>query len=118
MKSAFVVQWSGAIPGRELLALEYIKEVSDFWGKLAAEGKCSPETMLMDPEGAGIWFVTGETSDLSELIGSEGSQRLNAKGCLLVRDFRGGLFTIGAGLKAQLDLFKEVATEMGLGTHV
>lgn len=87
MKYAYVVTWKGPVTGREMKALEYGAEVQTYWGKLAAEGKCSEPEMFFFPQGHGMWMIKGEFQTLEELWLTDESQHLLAKGYWLLEDF-------------------------------
>ena len=87
MDSALVVTWKNPLPGREKMALDYAVEVSEHWGKLAADGRCSPPEMFFFPDGTGMWMVKGDRLTLEELMYAEESQHLTRKGQLLLEAF-------------------------------
>ncbi len=87
MQGAMIVHFTRAVPGRELKALEYGAEVNDYWGKLAAEGKCTPPETFFASGGGGLWLVKGELPTLGELIQTDTVKRLLAEGSLVLEGF-------------------------------
>lgn len=87
MKGAMVVTWTGTRPGRERLSLEYGREVDDFFGKFAAEGKCSSPKWFFARTGPSVWLVEGEVEDLLMISGSPEGAKLSIKGPLLNEGF-------------------------------
>jgi hypothetical protein len=88
MDTALVVTWHAPIAGREKKALDYGVEVNEYWGKLAADGKCTPPEMFFFPDGTGMWMVKGERAALEALFWAPDAQRLNTKGQLLLTDYK------------------------------
>lgn len=87
MNGAMVVTWTGTRPGRERLALEYGRDVDDFFGKFAAEGKCTPPKWFFARTGPSVWLVEGEIEDLLMISASPEGQKLVTKGPLLNEGF-------------------------------
>jgi hypothetical protein len=114
MKYAYVVTWKGAVHGREMKALEYGAEVQEFWGKFAAEGKCSEPEMFFFTDGRGMWMVKGEFQTLETLWFSEDAQRLLTKGSWLLEDFGYDLVLTGDSADQYLIYFADVGKEMAL----
>jgi hypothetical protein len=88
MQAALVVTWSAAKDGREMKALEYAAEVAEYWGKKAADGKCTVPEMFMSPAtGQGTWIVKGERATLQELQDDNAARMLLARGHVLLEHF-------------------------------
>lgn len=87
MKGAMVVTWTGTRPGRERMALAYGHEVDDYFGKYAAEGKCSTPKWFFARSGTSVWSVEGELEDLLLIGATPEATRLITKGPLLNEGF-------------------------------
>ncbi|HEY5663375.1 MAG TPA: hypothetical protein VIS05_04995 [Ilumatobacter sp.] len=114
MKYAYVVTWNGPVPGREMKALDYGAEVGEYWGKLAADGKCSEPEMFFFPDGHGMWMVKGDFETLDQLWFAEAAQHLLAKGRWLLEDFGYEFVRTGDSVDQFLMFFAEVGKEMAL----
>jgi hypothetical protein len=97
MDAAIVLTWSAPFPGREKKALEYAAQCGEYWGKLAAEGRCTKPEWFMLPTGGGIWMVKGERRVLEELIQTDEVRRLVAKGFVLNQDWGYTIADYGSG---------------------
>jgi hypothetical protein len=113
MDAALVVTWTAPLPGREKMALEYGAEVAEYWGKLAAEGKCSPPEMFFFSNGHGLWFVKGDIDTLWSIHVQEATQRLVRKGQLLLQDFAFDFPTAGRAADEYVAGYAAVAQELG-----
>lgn len=88
MKAALLVTWTAPFPGREMKALEFAVEANEYWGKIAAEGKCTPPEEFVSPgTGHGYWLVKGDRATLAELMQGEIPLALSAKGIALLQDY-------------------------------
>ena len=87
MKAAMIVHFHRAFPGFEVKAVEYGMEVNEYWGKLAAEGKCTTPEMFFETTGYGQWMVKGDLETLEALAREPKAQELITKGGLLLQDF-------------------------------
>lgn len=87
MQTAIVVSWTHPFPGREQKALEYGAEVTEFWGKKAAEGQCSEPSIFFSERGTGFWFVKGDRDLLLRIHDSDEARLLSLKGELLLENF-------------------------------
>jgi len=113
MNAAFIVTWSRPFPGREKKALDYGVEVNEYWGKLAADGKCTPPEMFFLPNGQGFWMVKGDREELYKLFWSDVSQTLLTKGEYLFGDFKHAIAVTGTAADEFLFRYTEVGTELG-----
>jgi hypothetical protein len=87
MYSAMVVTWTHPTLGREAKSLEYGAEVTDFWGKKAAEGKCTVPELFFSERGTGMWFVKGYRDTLMQIHDTDEARLLTMKGELLLDGF-------------------------------
>jgi hypothetical protein len=114
MDSALVVTWTWPIPGREKKALDYAVEVKEYWGKFAAEGKCSPPEVFFLSNGHGLWMVTGDLDTLTSIHLAEETQRLVTKGQFLLQDFAFDFATTGKDAEESMLTLAAVGEELGL----
>lgn len=87
MNGAMVVTWTGTRPGRERRALDYGREVDEYFGKFAAEGKCTSPTWYFARSGPSVWVVEGQVEDLLMISASPEGERLMDMGPLLNEGF-------------------------------
>lgn len=113
MHVAMLVTWTGPVTGRERRALEYGVEVQEHWGKLAAEGKCTPPEMFFSPSGRRMWMVKGDRETLSDLVEAEAAQRLLAIGTFVLADFGYELLDTADSADQYLARFSKVGAELG-----
>lgn len=113
MQTAFIVTWSHVIPGREKAVADYAVEVADFWGKAAADGKCTEPEFFFGSTGKVYWMVKGDYDDLFALEHSEPGQKLLMKGALILKDFGSEFFRTGADADKYVETFFAVAGELG-----
>lgn len=114
MKAALIVHFRSPVPGREKLALDYGAEVNDYWGKLAAEGKCTFPEMFFATTGEGaLWLVKGELETLEEIQRLPETQKLLHKGGLLLEEFGFSFFLTGESADEYMFKFAEIAKEFG-----
>src|SRR6266516_2610068 len=114
--AAVVVTWTQPIPGREAKALEVFMEALGWWGKQADEGRCSkPRTFFAGDGADGLLVVEGKSDALHELLESDDYEKLNAKGAMIVSDFRARLFYGGTDTELQRGtaIYAQAANELG-----
>jgi len=86
--TALFVTYVRPHPGREQQALELGIEIAEFWGKLAADGKCTPpQQFLSAATGKVYWIVKGQREELQQVMHSDEGMRLNAKCMLLLEGY-------------------------------
>ena len=86
--SALLVTYTGPIPGREKEALEFAVEVGEYWGKLAADGKCTlPEQFYSSATQTGYWIVKGDRDELMKVHDSPEGKGFYAKGMALLEGY-------------------------------
>lgn len=112
MRFAYVVTWKGAITGREKLSLDYGFEVQEYWGKLAADGKCTEPEMFFFPDGHGMWMVKGEFETLERLWMTDEAQHLLVKGRYVLEDFGYEFVRTGDSADQYMMLFAEIGAEL------
>lgn len=110
MKAALVTTFGSPIPGREHLAIEYARQVDDYWGKVAALGICSEPEWYWASRGHNIWVTRGEMEDLMDQLLSPVGVWLMNKGKALVEGFGYDLYVCGReeGLKPFEDMLAQL----------
>jgi hypothetical protein len=111
MKAAFIVSWSTSVPGREKKSIEYFRDFNEFYGKLAAEGKCTEPEFFVGPGGRRFWFVKGEYETLVGFLTLPKVQEFMFTGDYLAQDFEYGIGPAGADEFIQS--FKDVGVKLG-----
>lgn len=114
MDSALIVRWSVPVPGRERRALELAAESNDFWGKQAADGRCTVPEWFFAPDGAGTWIVRGERNVLEVLAFNGQGRTILAKGQLLLQDWTVVLAMTGRGAEQEMATWAAAGEELGL----
>src|SRR5438034_4319834 len=70
--AALVTTWGSPVRGREAKAIEVFMGALAFWGKQAAEGRCSePEPFLAADGSGGMAIVRGKSDVLMEIATSD-----------------------------------------------
>jgi hypothetical protein len=105
-----VVTWTGIRPGRERLALKYGRDVDAYWGKFAAEGKCSTPKWYLSQTGPGVWVVEGEMEDLLGISATEQAQKLTTEGPLCCEHF--AMELCGTDRDEQFRMYEQVLDEL------
>lgn len=59
----------------------------DYWGKRAAEGKCTAPEMFFSERGTGLWMVKGDRDVLMQIHDTDEARMLTLKGELLLEAF-------------------------------
>ncbi len=114
MDSAFVITWKVPFPGREKQALELAAQADEYWGKQAADGRCTAPEWFFVPEGWGLWMVKGEHGVLDDLARSDESRRLLARGTLLLEDWQYSLVETGSGAQRFMAEYAAAGGELGI----
>lgn len=114
MDAALVITWKVPFPGREKQALELAAQADEYWGKLAADGKCTQPEWYFMPDGWGMWMVKGERRVLEELVQSDESRRLLAKGTLLLAAYRWALADTADGAQRFMAVYSTIGGELGV----
>ena len=113
--AALISTWQNTARGREAKAVEVFMEFLQFWGKHAAEGRCSqPETYFNYDGSEGMNIVRGKSDALMEIWESDESQKLIAKGQLIVEGLKAHLWLAGeAEITHGMSLYTQAGNEMG-----
>jgi hypothetical protein len=112
---ALVTTWGQSVRGREAKSLEVFMDALTFWGKLAADGKCSqPEAFYADDASNGILIVKGKSDVLREIQESEEYEKLVSKAQLIVDDLKVHTYVTGDDeITRGTRIFAEAGNELG-----
>ena len=110
---AFMTTFTRPYPGREKKALDFAAESEEYWGKHAADGKCTPPEWFFAAD-KGIWMVKGERKVLEELALGETGLRLVTKGDFLLQDFTYELVATGSGADDFLTAYAAAGEDLGI----
>ena len=103
MDAAFMTTWTFPFPGREQQALEFAAQSVQFWSRQAAEGRCTEPEWFFFPDGINHLMVKGDRRVLEELLDSDETRRILARGSLLLQDWHHGLGDTGGAAKRYID---------------
>jgi hypothetical protein len=113
--AALVTTWGVGIPGREGKGLEVFMDAVTFWGKQAADGRCSPPEVMFAEDGSnGMLIVRGRSDALREIIESEEGEKLIAKAQMIVQDLKSHWYYTGdEEMQRGTRIFAEAGNELG-----
>ena len=113
--AALVTTWGASVRGREAKALEVFMEFLGYWGKQAAEGKCSdPEAFFAADGSSGMSIVRGKSDVLMEISSSDEALKLIEKGQMIAEDLKTHWYFTGEEEVQRLtSLFVETGQELG-----
>ena len=114
MESALVFTWTSPYPGRERQALEFLAASIDFWGKQAADGRCSPPEWFFGLDGHGLWIVKGDRAVIEDTMAADPGRDIAAKGQLLLQDWHMELMRSGAEAEHAVARWVAMAQELQL----
>lgn len=112
---ALVTTWGGPVASREAKGLEVFMDALTFWGKQAADGKCSnPEPFLAEDGSGGILIVRGKSDALREITESDEGQKLIAKAQLIVQDLKSHWYFTGDDeIQRGTQIYAQAGNELG-----
>lgn len=110
-----VTSWTQPARGRESKALESFMDFLTFFGKLAADGKCTaPEPFFSYDGSHGFAVVKGRSDVLQEILDSEEFERVVTKAQLTVEDLKTHLYATGDDeIQRGMRIYAEVGNELG-----
>jgi hypothetical protein len=111
MKAAFVATWSVPVPGREKKAIEFFRELNEYFGKLATEGKISEPEWLFAPGARRIWFIKGEYETLVGLLAIPKVQEFIFTSSFVTEDFEYVITPLGTD--EYLDGYEKAGVKLG-----
>jgi len=113
--AAVITTWGSPVRGREAKALEVFMEFLGFWGKQAAEGRCSePEPYFAADGSGGMSIVRGKADVLTEIWTSDECLKLIEKGQFIVEDLKSQWYFTGEEQIQHLtSLYVETGQELG-----
>ncbi len=113
--AAIISTWGSPRPGREAKSLEVFQDFVTFWGKKAADGKCSePEPFFALDGSGGMSIVRGKLDALMEIWASEENEILIAKGQLIVEDLKAQFYLGGVEVVTGSQRYLQAVSELGV----
>ncbi|HEX6568537.1 MAG TPA: hypothetical protein VF015_05205 [Acidimicrobiales bacterium] len=114
MDTALVFTWTGPVVGREAKAVELFGESKDFFGKLAADGKCSElEVFFSASAPFNFAMVRGSLMSIFEIIDNDEFRTLADKCFFLLEGWHYHTFVTGEQTEPFVDRFATVGTGLG-----
>ena len=112
---ALVTTWSQPARGREGKALESFTDFLTFFGKLAADGKCTaPEPYFAQDGSGGFAIVKGDSDVLQGIVDTEEYEKLLAKAQYCVEDLRTHVYATGDDeIQRGMRIYAEAGSELG-----
>lgn len=116
---ALMVSFGAVVPGRERLASENFVEVSQYFGKLRADGRISDFRLYFFADGQfaetnGFWILQGRRRDLDAIRTDEEFIRLFARGTASNQNVRIENLWAGATAGRIANVYREARREIGL----
>ena len=113
--AALVSRWGASVPGREAKSLEVFMEFLGYWGKQAAEGRCSePEAFFAADGSGGMAIVRGRSDALMEIATSDEALKLVEKGQFICEGLKTEwYFTGDEEVQRLTGMFVETGQELG-----
>ena len=113
-KTALVFTYGLPIPGREAKALETFADSQTFFGKLAADGKCSEPEIFHRMYGGGMMIVKAETPDiLRDIMMMDEARMLVGRAMFTSADFAYEMYHTGEALMETMGMYATVGTDLG-----
>lgn len=113
-EAAIVSTWTTPVAGREAKSIEVFMEFLGFWGKLAAEGRCSEPRVYFTIDGSGgMAIVEGRSDVLQEVLESEEFEKLVSKGLFIVNDLKIQMAWTGDEVQRSTQIYAEAGHELG-----
>jgi hypothetical protein len=114
MDTALVFTWTGPVVGREAKVVDLWPESMEFFGKLAADGKCSDLEVFFSPSAPfNFAMVRGPLMSILEIIDSDAFRTLTNKCFYLLEDWHYYTYTTGESTQPFIDRFVTVGSELG-----
>jgi hypothetical protein len=112
---ALVTTWGASVRGREAKSIEVFMDALTFWGKLAADGKCSePDVYYADDDSNGMLIVKGKSDVLREITDSDEFTKLVAKAQMIAEDLKIHTYLTGdEEIQRGTRIFAEAGNELG-----
>jgi hypothetical protein len=114
MDTALVFTWTRPVVGREAKVVEMWPESRDFFGKLAADGKCSELEMFLSPSApSNFALVRGPLVSILEIVDSDAFRSLASKFLFLLEDWHYYTYVTGEQTEPFIEQFATVGSELG-----
>ena len=112
---ALVTSWSQPARGREGKALESFADFLTFFGKLAADGKCTaPEPFFAMDGSSGFAIVKGDSDVIQQITDTEAYEKLISKAQYCVEDLKTHVYVTGDDeIQRGMRVYAEAGSELG-----
>jgi hypothetical protein len=112
--AAYVFSYGVPVPGREAKALQNFADAQTFFGKLAADDKCSEPEIFHHGYGGGMMIVKAESPEiLHEILLTEEARKIISTTSFTSTGFRYEMYNTGENLMDSMMLYAGVGTELG-----
>ena len=114
MDTALVFTWTRPVVGREAMVLELWPETKEFFGKLAADGKCTEiETFFSPSAPFNFAIVRGPLVSILEIVDSDAYRILASKYMFVLEDWHYYTYVTGDQTETFIDRYATVGGELG-----
>ena len=112
---ALITTWGNTARGREAKGLEVFMDALTFWGKRAADGRCSePEVFFEEDASSGILIVKGKSDALREITESDEYETLISKAQFVVEELKTHWYLTGdEEIQRGTRIYAEAGNELG-----
>jgi hypothetical protein len=112
---ALFTSWSQPVRGREAKALEGFMDFLTYFGKHAADGKCTaPETYFAEDGSSGFAIVKGESDVLRPILETEEYEKLLTKAQYCVENLKTHVYFTGDDeIQRAMRIYAEAGAELG-----
>ena len=112
--AALVFSYGVPVPGREAAALNNFADAQVFFGKLAADGRCSEPEVFHHGYGGGMMIVKAESpAILHELLMMDDGRKLIGTASFTSTDFSYQMYVTGEQLAENMTRYAGIGTELG-----
>jgi hypothetical protein len=113
-EAALISTWGRTVPGRETKAIEVFQDLTMFWAKKAADGRCAEPEAFFSMDGShGVFIVKGKLDALMEIWDSEENEILVDKGQLIVENLKTEFYVAGDDIAVSLGRYAQAVSELG-----
>lgn len=112
--AALVFSYGVPVPGRENAALANFADAQTFFGKLAADDKCSEPEIFHHGYGGGMMIIKAESPEiLHEILLMDDGRKLISTASFTSTGFKYEMYNTGEFLMDSMVLYSGIGTELG-----
>jgi len=113
MQGAIVYRWNGTVPGREMAALQLMRDSNAFSDKVVAEGRISDWAWYVAGQGGvSLCIVRGEMEQLMAIASDPELLALTSRCELILKDYVWGYFATGDSVEPMSGLFEQAVAQL------